>query len=124
MKSESVWPNPPTLGFAGATRIRANLVGECGTRIVTAGFPCTDLSQAGRTAGITGEHSGLVVHLFDALRKIRAKRHRPWLLIENVQKYLSKGKWKEAVTDMEKLFALNPDPIIRVRMGRVNPVFG
>lgn len=38
-------------------------------------------------------------------------------LIDNIQKYLSKGKWKEAVSDMEKLFALNPDPIIRVRMG-------
>ena len=38
-------------------------------------------------------------------------------LIENIQKSLGKGKWKDAVTDMEKLFALNPDPIIRVRMG-------
>ncbi|RIK02531.1 MAG: hypothetical protein DCC48_18010, partial [Acidobacteria bacterium] len=27
--------------------------------LVTAGFPCTDLSQAGRTKGITGEASGL-----------------------------------------------------------------
>src|SRR5882724_9280916 len=26
---------------------------------VTAGFPCTDLSQAGRTAGIRGDQSGL-----------------------------------------------------------------
>src|SRR5512145_919082 len=38
-------------------------------------------------------------------------------LIENIQGFLGKGKWKEAVADMEKLFALNPDPIIRVRMG-------
>ena len=28
--------------------------------LLTAGFPCTDLSQAGRTAGIDGEQSGLV----------------------------------------------------------------
>lgn len=39
------------------------------------------------------------------------------ILIENIQGFLSKGKWKDAVSDMEKLFALNPDPIIRVRMG-------
>lgn len=39
------------------------------------------------------------------------------LLIDNIQKALAKGKWKDAVGDMEKLFALNPDPIIRVRMG-------
>jgi CRP-like cAMP-binding protein len=38
-------------------------------------------------------------------------------LIESIQNYLGKGKWKEAVSDMEKLFSLNPDPIIRVRMG-------
>jgi cAMP-dependent protein kinase regulator len=38
-------------------------------------------------------------------------------LIDSIQKYLGKGKWKEAVADMEKLFAMNPDPIIRVRMG-------
>ena len=60
-----------------------------GTQILTAGFPCTDLSQAGRTAGITGQHSGLVVHVFDALRKVRGKKNRPWLLIENVQNMLA-----------------------------------
>ena len=38
-------------------------------------------------------------------------------LIDSIQTYLGKGKWKEAVADMEKLFALDPDPIIRVRMG-------
>ncbi len=38
-------------------------------------------------------------------------------LIDSIQNHLAKGKWKEAVSDMEKLFALNPDPIIRVRMG-------
>jgi cAMP-dependent protein kinase regulator len=38
-------------------------------------------------------------------------------LIDSIQNYLGKGKWKEAVAEMEKLFALNPDPIIRVRMG-------
>jgi len=35
-----------------------------GTDLVTAGFPCQDLSQAGRTAGIGGSRSGLVDHVF------------------------------------------------------------
>lgn len=35
-----------------------------GTELVTAGFPCQDLSQAGRTAGIGGSRSGLVDHVF------------------------------------------------------------
>jgi DNA (cytosine-5)-methyltransferase 1 len=60
-----------------------------GTTILAAGFPCTDLSQAGRTAGIRGENSGLVVHVFEALRRVRVKKNRPWLLIENVQNMLA-----------------------------------
>jgi DNA (cytosine-5)-methyltransferase 1 len=52
--------------------------------ILAAGFPCTDLSQAGRTAGIAGAESSLVGEVFRLLR-----RHRPtWLLLENVRNML------------------------------------
>ena len=36
---------------------------------------------------------------------------------DNVQKYIDKSDWKSAVGEMEKLFAIDPDPIVRVRMG-------
>jgi DNA (cytosine-5)-methyltransferase 1 len=50
--------------------------------VVAAGFPCQDLSQAGRTAGIRGSRSGLVEQVF---RLISRKRGGPrWLLLENV----------------------------------------
>lgn len=77
-----------------------------GTTILTAGFPCTDLSQAGRTAGISGENSGLVVHVFDALRKVRAKKNRPWVLIENVQNMLALDQGRAmnyVVSELESL---------------------
>jgi DNA (cytosine-5)-methyltransferase 1 len=32
--------------------------------LLTAGFPCQDLSQAGQTRGIEGRRSGLVSHVF------------------------------------------------------------
>ncbi len=52
--------------------------------VITAGFPCTDLSQAGRTAGITGKASGLVAHVFRLLDD-----HDPtWLVLENVRNML------------------------------------
>jgi len=50
------------------------------TEIVTAGFPCQDLSQAGRTEGINGSKSGVIAHLFRLLRTSDI----PNALIENV----------------------------------------
>jgi len=38
-------------------------------------------------------------------------------LIDSIQKHVSKSNWKAAIADMEKLFGLEPDPIIRVRIG-------
>lgn len=52
--------------------------------LVTAGFPCTDLSQAGRTKGIAGEASGLVEEVF----RLVAGRRVPLLLLENVRNML------------------------------------
>jgi DNA (cytosine-5)-methyltransferase 1 len=50
--------------------------------LLTAGWPCQDLSQAGGTRGLTGERSGLVSHVF---RLIDASVRKPqWLLLENV----------------------------------------
>ena len=51
--------------------------------LLAGGFPCQDLSQAGRTAGITGSSSGLVGQVF---RLLDATKRRPprWLLLENV----------------------------------------
>lgn len=51
-------------------------------RLVAAGFPCQDLSQAGATAGISGSRSGLVGHVF---RLLDCAQPKPtWLLLENV----------------------------------------
>jgi DNA (cytosine-5)-methyltransferase 1 len=53
--------------------------------VVTAGFPCTDLSQAGRTAGIHGEASGMVKHLIKLLGDASPR----WVVIENVRNMLA-----------------------------------
>jgi DNA (cytosine-5)-methyltransferase 1 len=50
------------------------------TELLTAGFPCQDLSQAGKTIGIGGARSGLVGHVFRLLDRKRV----PWVLLENV----------------------------------------
>ena len=48
--------------------------------LVAAGFPCQDLSQAGRTLGIAGSQSGLVGQVFRLLKSANPR----WLLLENV----------------------------------------
>jgi DNA (cytosine-5)-methyltransferase 1 len=50
--------------------------------LVAGGFPCQDLSQAGRTAGIRGQNSGLIAEVFRLLE--RAETGPRWLLLENV----------------------------------------
>ena len=50
--------------------------------VLTAGFPCQDLSQAGRTGGIHGAKSGLIQELF---RLLSGRRHKPdYVVLENV----------------------------------------
>lgn len=67
------------------------------TNLITAGFPCQDLSQAGRTVGIGGSRSGLVDEVFRLLEKHRT----PNLLLENVpfMLQLDKGAAMRHITD-------------------------
>jgi DNA (cytosine-5)-methyltransferase 1 len=50
--------------------------------LLAGGFPCQDLSQAGRTVGIGGARSGLVGEMFRLLEEIRPTPR--WVLFENV----------------------------------------
>lgn len=63
--------------------------------LVTAGFPCQDLSQAGKTAGIEGARSGLVGEVFRLIERMPTR----WLLLENVpfMLQLSKGRAMEVI---------------------------
>lgn len=75
--------------------------------LVAAGFPCTDLSQAGRTAGINGDQSGLVAHVFEALRvTAKGRGALPTLLIENVPNMLALDRGKAMAYLVSELEAL------------------
>lgn len=78
-----------------------------GLDLLSAGFPCTDLSQAGRTAGITGQASGLVSHVFEALRLAQTRGESlPWLMIENVPNMLTLDKGKAMAYLVSEIEAL------------------
>ena len=55
--------------------------------LVTAGFPCQDISFAGKGAGLAGERSNLFWHVIRAVCMVG----RPQLLLENVAALLGRG---------------------------------
>ena len=55
--------------------------------LICGGFPCQDISVAGRGAGLSGERSGL---WFEYLRVIEETRPR-WVVVENVPALRSRG---------------------------------
>jgi DNA (cytosine-5)-methyltransferase 1 len=61
-----------------------------GIDLLTAGFPCQDLSQAGSTRGISGERSGLVRQVL----RLLARTQVPTVLLENVPFMLQLGRGK------------------------------
>jgi len=66
--------------------------------LIAAGFPCQDLSQAGRTAGIGGQQSGLIAEVF---KRLRSPANPRWLLLENVpfMLQLQRGKAMRYLVD-------------------------
>ncbi|MFJ4768487.1 DNA cytosine methyltransferase [Streptomyces uncialis] len=56
--------------------------------IITAGFPCQDISNAGRREGIKGERSGVWFNIADAIRVLRP-RH---VFLENVGALRNRGQ--------------------------------
>jgi len=72
----SAWPQVPLVDDIETLRA----IPRCD--VITAGFPCQDLSQAGQKAGISGGRSGLVDHLFRLLKG--ATQAPKWVVVENV----------------------------------------
>lgn len=55
--------------------------------ILTAGFPCQDISNAGHRAGIEGTRSGIWTHVVEAVRVVRPRL----VFLENVAALTSRG---------------------------------
>jgi DNA (cytosine-5)-methyltransferase 1 len=77
------WPDVPNLGDIRAV----DWTGVEPVDVLTAGFPCQDISNAGKRAGITGEHSSLWNAVAAAVRALRP----PVVFVENVAALLRRG---------------------------------
>jgi DNA (cytosine-5)-methyltransferase 1 len=94
----------PDVPIVNDVKSRAELLSRIssGSNLVTAGFPCTDLSQAGSTKGFDGPSSRLVREVLELLR-VRRFAH---VLLENVPNWrsLHGGVYMEEVLSaLEKL---------------------
>jgi len=80
--------------FPGATRYAD--VCDAGSQLlhvdlICAGFPCQDLSVAGRRAGLAGPRSGLFFHVARIVGQLRPE----WVVIENVPGLLSSNQGRD-----------------------------
>ena len=60
---------------------------ECGVDVICGGFPCQDISRAGKRAGIAGPRSGLWRAMVRAIRLVRPR----FAIVENVAALLGDG---------------------------------
>lgn len=77
------WPHVPNLGDV----TKADFPDA---DVIAAGFPCQDLSNAGKRAGLAGERSGLWREVVRAIRVVRPRV----VLLENVAALRSRGLGK------------------------------
>ncbi len=93
----------PGCGYAGDIR---RLCALPRVDVVTAGFPCQDLSQAGRMSGIDGSESRLISEVFRLLR--RADPTPQWVVLENVpfMLHLDRGRAMRMVIEGLEMLGL------------------
>jgi DNA (cytosine-5)-methyltransferase 1 len=76
---------------ADAERLGGTSRGLAGIDLAHGGFPCQDVSVAGRRAGLSGERSGLWFEFHRVLRDLRPR----WCVIENVPGLLSSNRGRD-----------------------------
>ncbi|MCP9207820.1 DNA cytosine methyltransferase [Streptomyces sp. NEAU-Y11] len=79
------FPGVPNLG--DITEIDWSTLSEHGVDIITAGFPCQDISNAGKRVGIEGSRSGIWANVSDAVRILQPRL----VFLENVSAIRSRG---------------------------------
>lgn len=88
------WPETPNLGDITKVDWQAVIKEHGPIDILTGGFPCQDVSSAGRRAGLTTDsRSGLWAHMAHAIHELNPRL----VIIENVEGLLS----APAASDME-----------------------
>lgn len=83
----SLWPNAPI--FSDVSALKADQVTP--VDVISAGFPCQDISTAGKKAGIHGDRSGL----FSEIIRLSGELRPSYIIMENSADLLTgeRGAW-------------------------------
>ena len=81
------WPGVPVYGDVKELTVERLKADGVVPTVIAGGFPCQDISSAGRGKGIIGERSGLWSEMFRLIRDVRPA----WAIIENVSVLRSRG---------------------------------
>jgi len=94
------WPDVPRHDDVRTANEWADRVGLVGrTDLVCGGFPCQDVSVAGRRAGLAGERTGLFWDALAFATHIQAR----WILLENVPGLLTSNQGRDFGTVLTAL---------------------
>lgn len=74
--------------------------------LMTASFPCIDLSLAGNRAGLAGRHSGTIWPFLDLVEHQCRRSAPPLLLLENVTGFLTSHGGRDLATVCERIAEL------------------
>ena len=78
------WPNVPR---HGDVRTFPTAEGDWHVDVICGGFPCQDISVAGKGAGLAGQRSGLWYEFARIIRQIQPR----YVIVENVRAFTSRG---------------------------------
>jgi len=81
------WPGVPVYGDVKELTVERLQSDGIVPTVIAGGFPCQDISGAGKGKGIVGERSGLWSEMFRLIGDVRPT----WAIIENVSALRSKG---------------------------------
>lgn len=86
------WPNTPRFRDVRAIGRHVGDIHTCYipvwyVDVLAGGFPCQDISDAGKQAGIDGERSGLWAEFYRLIRELRPR----FVIVENVAALLHRG---------------------------------
>jgi len=79
------WPNVPI--YNNVKDLNGSLFEPGSVDVICGGFPCQDISTAGKGAGLSGERSGLWFEFHRLISEISPQ----WVIIENVSALRSRG---------------------------------